>query len=120
MFVDWLWYRSEGYRLYDPDREKVFFNRDVTFNKFEVGFKESSMVEPLSYVELEGSVDDSEVGGDVDADVVGKVDNQSHQRRSERVRRRPNYYSEGAFIVADGAEEPILYQEAIASPNKSK
>ena len=70
------------------------------------------MVEPLSCVELEGSVDDSEFGSDVDAEIDGQidyeeiddqVDDQSAPRRSERVRRRPNYYTERAFIVVDGA-----------------
>ena len=91
----------KGYQLYDPDWDKVFLSRDVRFNKFEVGFKESSKVEPFSYVELEGSVDDSEDGSDVDTEVVGQVDDEEIDdevddklapRRSQRVRRRPNYY----------------------------
>lgn len=115
-------YGSEvkGYRLYDPDRKKVFFSWDVRFNESEVGFKEFSEVEP---VELE--VDDSshiEGEEDVDGgDVAGQqVDTQPVPRRSERVRHRPDYYAEGAFITAVGEEEPTSYQEAVASPNKSK
>lgn len=115
-------YGSEvkGYRLYDPDRKKVFFSRDVRFNESEVGFKESDVVEP---VELE--VDDSSHtadGADVDGhEVADQQDGtQLVPRRSERVRHRPNYYAEGAHIAASGMEEPTSYQEAIANPNKSK
>ena len=56
----------KGYRLYDPDREKAFFIWDVKFNESEVGLKkESSVVEPPSYVELEFSADgvDSDANG---------------------------------------------------------
>ena len=112
----------KGYRLYDPDREKVFFSRDVSFNEVEVGFKESS-VEPLRYVELDGSVDvgDLEIGSDaVDEQIDGQVDRQPALRRSERVRCRPDYYTEGVLVAADGVMEPTSYHEAIASPNESK
>ena len=113
-------YGSEvkGYRLYDPDRKTVFFSRDVRFNESEVGFKkESCVVEPLSYVELDVSVD----GGDPHAgDADEQVENEPAPRRSERVRHRPNYYAEGASIATDGIEEPASYREAVASPNKSK
>ena len=131
-------YGSEvkGYRLYDPDRKMVFFSRDARFNESEVGFKESGVIEPLGCVELEVSVGDSHIGGEADVDggdphvggdteVGGDVANQQGDtepvpRRSERVRHRPDYYAEGAFIAADGIEEPTSYQEAVASPNKSK
>ena len=112
--------------MLDPDRKKVFVSCDVRFNESEVGSqKELSLVEPFGYVELEGSVecDDSEVCNDVFGEQVdGQVgeDDQPAPRRSERARFRPNYYAEGAFVSADGTDDPQSYQEAMASPNKSK
>lgn len=115
----------KGYWLYDPDREKVFFSRDVKFNESEVGLqKESSVVEPLSFVEVEVSADDVDsdtdgVGGGADETVVQENDEEA-SRRSERVRHRPNYYAEEAVFTAGGIEEPTSYQEAEASPDKLK
>ena len=108
----------KGYWLYDPNREKVFFSRDVKFNESEVGLKkESRVIEPLGYVELEVSAD----GGNSDGDEpVVQEDVERAPRRSERVRHRPNYYSEGASIAAGGMEEPTCYQEAKASPKWEK
>ena len=33
---------------------------------------------------------------------------------------KPNYYAEGAFVSAGGTDDHWSYQEAMASPNKSK
>ena len=73
--------------------------------------------------EAEVGDDDPHVGGDTE--VGGDVVNQQNDvepvpRRSERARRRPEYYAEGASIAADGIEEPTSYQGAVASPNRSK
>lgn len=110
----------KGYWLYDPDRKKVLFSRDVRFNESEVSFKESSVVEPIELVVAD---DSPHTGGEADvhggeavdsgeADVGGGVadqqdDTQPVLRRSERVRHRPDYYAEGAFIAA---REPTSYQ----------
>ena len=78
-------YGSEvkGYHLYDPDRKKVFFNRDVRFNESEVGFKDFDVVEP---VELE--IDDSpHIGGEVDVDGDDVADQQDD---IQPVPRRPD------------------------------
>ena len=90
----------------------MFFSRDVRFNESEVGL---NVAEPLSCVELEVSVDSGVGSEDVDEQVEEPA-----PRRSERIRHRPNYYSEQASIAADSMEEPASYSEAAASPNKSK
>ncbi len=43
----------KGYRLFDPDRCKVFYSRDVKFNELEFGLKECCNVEPIvGYVDI--------------------------------------------------------------------
>ena len=73
-------------------------------------------------LEFSADGDDSDANGiGDDADESGVQENvERAPRRSERVRHRPNYYSEGASVAAGGIEEPTSYQEAEASPNKSK
>ena len=42
----------KGYRLFDPDRSKVFYSRDVKFNELEFGLKECRDIEPVGYFEV--------------------------------------------------------------------
>ena len=49
---------TKGYRLYDPQRQKVFYNRDAIFNEHEYGFeKEFDTLRESRYVQLELSSD---------------------------------------------------------------
>ena len=114
----------KGYRLYDPVRVKVFYSRDVRFNEDEVGLeKESGGVKPVRYVELEISGDEVEsqmddAGG---ASVEGDGDSGlPTQRRSGRVRQRPDYFVEGASVASRDPEEPRTFGEALSSPSTAK
>ena len=92
----WIGYGNEikDYWLYDPDRKKMFFSRDVQFNESEVAFKESSVVDDSPCIR-----DVADVYNDDAADQ--QDDTQPFLRRSERVRHRPDYYyAEGAYLAA--------------------
>ncbi len=90
----------KGYRLFDPDRSKVFYSRDVKFNELEFGLKECRDVEPVGYFEV---VDDGGVLEEIGAEetMPDQVVTETEPRRSQRIRHRPNYYAEGVFVVTD-------------------
>ena len=97
----------KGYRLYDPQRQKVFHSRDVIFNEHECGFeKELDTPEENRYVQLELSSDDEAVTDDFPEQVL---------RRSEREKRPPNYY--GVWMSASEEKEPTTVNNALSSPD---
>lgn len=100
----------KDYRLYDPQRQKVFYSRDVIFNEHECGLeKEFCQPEGERYVKLELSNDEETVTDDSPEPVL---------RRSERERRPPNYY--GVWTSVSEAKEPTTVNDALSSPDKKK
>jgi transposase InsO family protein len=116
--------QTKGYRLYDQEKERVTFSRNVVFEESEI----TECVEPgdrLVEVEL-GSQEDKENHEEnlvEDENAEQNEDNivvEQSVRRSQRERRRPDYY--GAWIhsakVVD--KEPVSVEEALSGPEKQE
>lgn len=111
---------TKGYRLYDPNRGKVFRSRDVVFDETSYGF-ENSKEQNSQSVELECSNDETEstdeaVGLErVDAEDTTKP----RIRRSTREKHPPKHYGEWATTVQENTE-PTTVQEALAGREQSE
>ena len=114
----------KGYRLYDPVQDKVLYCRDVRFNEDHTGIeKEPCAAEPVKYVELESSDEGTEPVNDQvrDSSTIGDMDRSLLSlRRSERVRRRPDYYIEGTSVASQDLDEPCTFEEGLSSPSRAK
>ena len=110
---------TKAYRLYDLQRKRVFFSRDVVFN------------ETINGIEKESSSDNS-VTKCVQLDCSGEDDHTetSHEedkqetpciplRRSTRQRRPPDYFAP-RVTVADASGDPSSLKEALASSNNTE
>ncbi len=117
----------KGYHLYDPNRDTVFYSRDVRFKESEVGLqKEHDDIPPIcdgvefDCEELSESIMSEEVSGNVLPEDTEPDSNESPEssivdpecvlqpqvRRSQRVRQRPNYFIEGSFSSCKFARRP--------------
>ena len=104
----------KGYRLYEVDRAKVVWSRDVLFNECKHGVeKERDENCDKQYVKLD-STDDDQVNEVVDHD------DEPVLRRSSRERKPPTHYGEWANLTHGDFEEPETVKEALASVDKSK
>ena len=83
---------TKGYRLYDPDRARVFHSRDVVFDEARMGIeKEPDREEQKErYIEIE-HLSEEEAVADGEVEPV--------LRRSTRERRPPNPYGEWATVA---------------------
>ncbi|KAJ8468023.1 hypothetical protein OPV22_030575 [Ensete ventricosum] len=131
-----------GYRLWDPEKQKVFRSRDVVF--FEDQTIENLKEAPTK-TSAEGFVDCDPVippvyhgdGGDVQEDgaepnvdlPAGHVEQEEEReqvptepqlRRSSRPRQPSRRYSTDEYVMFTNAGEPESYHEAVESEQKKK
>ena len=116
MYLAWLWKGDQGYRLYDIEKKKVFHSRDVQFNEA----KREVQLEPAGQetehpVELELFNEEEVLGDDDPQDEPDEPE--QPPRRSERVRRPPDYF---ANVTNKLPMEPRSVEEALGSPEKEK
>ena len=106
---------TKGYRLYDPQRGRVFHSRDVKFNESSRGIEVSKEQEPEQnrYVELDFPANEEPI--------VDETPEPPVLRRSERGRKPPDYYGgEWATAANNDDNEPRTAKEALTSPQKTK
>ena len=111
---------TKGYRLYDPNRARVFHSRDVQFNESSQEPEVVKVQEPkqntlveLDFPEFEEPIDDEEP-------VVNEEPEPQVPKRSERDRRPPAYYGEWATAANHDKNEPRTVKEALSSSQKAK
>lgn len=106
----------KGYRLFDVERQRVIYSRDVTFNENEFGILQNDEPDETvnKFVDVELSIDD-----DVSDDVADTYVNegQSDMRQSSRERRPPNRLGEWVTLASDALVEPTTVSEALNGPD---
>ena len=97
-----FWYgdTTKGYRLYDPEKDRVIYSRDVRFDETEktkLPLDSGSTMD--SGVDSDKLVIDFDSDHEADQEVPNQESNEEHQppeepepvRKSTRERRQPNY-----------------------------
>ena len=100
---------TKAYRLYDVERKKVFYSRNVIFNEAASGKEEAmNKTSDIKYVQLE-CLTDEEVHNDVahdGHDLHEPVKSVPELRRSSREKKMPDFYGI-RVTVADGSADPV-------------
>lgn len=110
---------TKGYRLYDTEKRRVFHSRDVQFNEamreeqLEPAEQEIDQLVELEFLDEVPRNDDPPE----EAPPIAPVEPEQPPRRSERVRRPPDYY---VNVTNELPKEPLSVEEALSSPEKEK
>ena len=125
--------KTKGYRLYNPERGKIFHSRDVKFDEAKREVKvEPTEQETQHLVEWDFPSDDDTItngevtNGDESAGDVNQSEAHSDRsaertsRRSTRERHPPDYYGIKVNIANNLPKEPLTVKEAVASPDKGE
>ena len=113
----------KGYRLYDPERARVFHSRDVIFNEKEKGMEKApeTMYEGKRYVQIECPSIEERVDEDTEpVQTTSEEPSVSGLRRSARSRQPPDFYGIRVNVASELLNEPTSMTEALASPDKVK
>ena len=132
-----------GYRLWDPEKQKVFRSRDVVFFEDQTfedlkkkapaktsaeGLADCDPVIPPVYQGDGGDVQENSVEPDIDLpaghveqeEVGEQVPAEPQLRRSSRQRQPSRRYSTDEYVMLTDAGEPESYQEAVESEQKEE
>lgn len=104
----------KGYRLYDPEKLRVFYSRDVIFNE------SKSVIEQKGTDKNDRNEKHSVIEIDCENTSEDEVDNSqefTELRRSTRMRKPPELYGEWTNIAHE-LNDPLTITEALSSPKK--
>ena len=122
---------TKAYRLYDIERKKVFFSRDVVFNENVNGIEKESVSNDSDtrFVQIKCSDEEDHTESfneeeeqeslQEEQESLQEEDSDTGLRRSSRERRKPDYYGV-RVTVADTSGDPTSLKEALASSDKTK
>lgn len=96
---------TKGYRLYDCERQRVIFSRDVNFNGSEVGIEKETSDGTDELVTIELSSNDS-----------AAQDAETTKWQSTRERRLPNRLGEWVTVASEDIAEPTTVREVLSGP----
>lgn len=101
----------KGYRLYDQDKQRIYYNRDVIFHEA----REDNV---QSNGEYQVNLKEQQI--EIDCHTEEEVNQQEiNEERPQRERRPPDRYGEWVY-VADNTCDPKTVDEAVSSNNKEK
>ena len=103
---------KKGYRLFDVERQRVIFSRDVKFHEDEFGILQKEVPKGIDnkLVILELS------NGDDAIEEVADDPPPQEVRRSSHDRRPPARLGEWVTVASDGSTEPTTVSEALNGP----
>ena len=100
----------KGYRLYDQDKQRIYYSRDVIFHEARKDNVQSNGEHQVNLQEQQIEIDF----------YIEEVNQQEiNEERPQRERRPPNRYEEWVY-VADNTCDPKSVDEAVSSNNKEK
>lgn len=108
--------RVKGYRLYDQNRSRVIYSRDVKFDENCIGY-EAVSIEEDGPKKREMTVPFYNETDDVES---GRVEADAGLRRSSRERRQTEFYGQRANVADEPQHEPSNYDEAMKGEDRSK
>ena len=122
MFLGYCTNRS-GYRLYDFNKAKIVFSRDVIFDESIVGIPilDQTSSEPITFNDFKineiASVPDNNLNDVAESDSESNINVQSREviaesRYPTRVRKAPDFYGERTSFVSDNFE-PKSFDQAV-------
>ena len=125
---------TKGYRLYDPNRERIIHCRDVTFNEADTSIeKEFKLHEEhgirtgdsrvmIDWTDQEPETTTENIEGDTDevTHSRGGESTDTGPRRSSRERRQAEFYGEWVNSAVCDTPEPTTVKEALSGADKEK
>ena len=101
----------KGYRLYDQDKQRIYYSRDVIFHEAREDNVQSNGEQQVNLKEQEI---------EIDCHTEEEVNKREiNEERPQRERRPPDRYGEWVY-VADNTCDPKTVDEAVSSNNKEK
>ena len=102
--------QTKGYRLYDPEKKRILYSRDVKFNEKEKEAKDSSD----QYIDGHIELDFSDNTGESYEPLIETVheNREMAPRRSQRQRKTPDFYGIRVNVRSKKPCEPATIEEA--------